>query len=140
MAFIYTYSLDNRGRKVNFFFVQIPVEFLPWATLLVTLLLSGWHATLLQLTGIFAAHLYDFLTRLYPTFGGGTNLIRTPDWVRRRFASRQPAAAHGGYRFYPPASREGSGSGQQQQAQSTGFFGGDGAWRQRGPGRRLGGD
>lgn len=137
MAFVYTYSLDNRGKKVKFFFVQIPVEFLPWAMLLMTFFMAGWNSVLVECCGIFAAHLYDFLTRIYPTFGGGRNYIRTPDWVRRRFNSGQQSAqaAHGGYRFFPPANREAP----QQQQRSTGIFSSGSLWGQRGPGRRLGG-
>ncbi|KAL1957100.1 hypothetical protein VTO42DRAFT_6358 [Malbranchea cinnamomea] len=134
-AFVYAYAQDNRGRRVTFFIMQIPVELLPWVMLFVTFLSAGWEAVLLECCGIFAAHLYDFLTRLYPTFGGGTNLIRTPDFVRRCFHPRQPVAAHGGYRFFPPANRP-----APQPQQRTGIFSSGSSWSQRGPGRRLGGD
>ncbi|GCB24746.1 centromere/microtubule-binding protein cbf5 [Aspergillus awamori] len=90
MAFVYTYSQDNRGRKASFFIVQIPVEFLPWAMLTLTLVVSGWPAALRDGMGIVAAHFYDFLTRIYPTFGGGKNYLVTPEFVRRFFAARKP--------------------------------------------------
>ncbi|KAL8863406.1 MAG: hypothetical protein Q9178_000087 [Gyalolechia marmorata] len=71
LALAYTYSQDNRRRKVNFFIIQLEAKWLPWAMLLATLVLAGPNAMVYQGTGILAAHLYDFLTRLYPTFGGG---------------------------------------------------------------------
>ncbi|KAI9037370.1 pseudouridine synthase CBF5 [Aspergillus affinis] len=98
LAFIYTFAQDNRGRKANFFVIQIPIEFLPWATLAFTLVRSGWPAALNDSMGVVAAHLYDFLTRIYPTFGGGRNYITTPAFVRRLFASGE---RRGEYRAQP---------------------------------------
>ena len=136
LALIYTYAQDNRGRRVTYFILQIPVEYLPWVTLLVTFVMGGGSAAMVQGSGILAAHLYDFLTRIYPTFGGGRNYIQTPSFVRRWFAARQPraTATPGGYRMYRPPTRETS-------ATSTGaWFSSGSSWGNRGAGRRLGGD
>lgn len=134
MAFVYTYSQDNRGRKASFFIVQIPVEFLPWAMLTLTLVVSGWPAALRDGMGIVAAHFYDFLTRIYPTFGGGKNYLVTPEFVRRFFAARKPRSeprAFGtAYRATDQA--QGSSGSWASSFQSP--------WSRRGPGRRLGGD
>ncbi|KAK1148263.1 hypothetical protein N8T08_010072 [Aspergillus melleus] len=134
LAFIYTFAQDNRGRKANFFVIQIPIEFLPWATLGFTLLRGGWPAALSDSMGVVAAHLYDFLTRIYPTFGGGRNYITTPTFVRRLFAGER----RGEYRAYGTAYRPAS------QAQNTPSSGSSWSsafqnpWSSRGPGRRLG--
>ncbi|KAL8909603.1 MAG: hypothetical protein Q9207_000101 [Kuettlingeria erythrocarpa] len=50
-----------------------------------------------QGTGIIAAHLYDFLTRLYPTFGGGRNYLKTPAFLRRWFGREDQHAQRRAY-------------------------------------------
>ncbi|PYI10083.1 DER1-domain-containing protein [Aspergillus sclerotiicarbonarius CBS 121057] len=134
LAFVYTYSQDNRGRKASFFIVQIPVEFLPWAMLTLTLVLSGWPAALTDGMGIVAAHLYDFLTRIYPTFGGGKNYLVTPVFVRRFFAAHTPRreARAFGTAYRATDQTQNSSGGWTSSFQSP--------WNRRGPGRRLGGD
>ncbi len=89
-----------------------------------------------QATGLLAAHLYDFLTRLYPTFGGGRNYIRTPAMVQRWFGATRPSTAARGYgTAYRPASQ------QPSQGTSSGLSRGiSSIWGSRGAGRRLGGD
>ncbi|OJJ96719.1 hypothetical protein ASPACDRAFT_80889 [Aspergillus aculeatus ATCC 16872] len=135
MAFVYTFSQENRGRKATFFVVQIPVEFLPWAMLAFTFVTIGWPAVLSDGTGIVAAHLYDFLTRIYPAFGGGQNYLVTPAFIRRFFSNLTP---RGDNRTYGTAFRPAE---QTQSAASeswTSAF--QGPWNRRGPGRRLGSD
>jgi len=81
-----------------------------------------------------AAHLYDFLTRIWPTFGGGRNYIVTPAFVKRAFgaAPGRPQARGFGTAF---AARPN----EPERATATGrSFGVGGAWDGRGPGRRLG--
>ncbi|OOF92259.1 hypothetical protein ASPCADRAFT_153828 [Aspergillus carbonarius ITEM 5010] len=133
LAFVYTYSQDNRGKKASFFIVEIPVEFLPWAMLTLTLVISGWPTALSDGMGIVAAHLYDFLTRIYPTFGGGKNYLVTPAFVRRFFAAHTPRrdARAFGTAFYATNQAQNSSGGWTSSFQSP--------WNRRGPGRRLGG-
>ncbi|PKX96765.1 centromere/microtubule-binding protein Cbf5 [Aspergillus novofumigatus IBT 16806] len=102
LAFVYTFAQDNRGKRATFIIIQIPIEYLPWAMLVLTLVMAGWPAALSEGMGIIAAHLYDFLTRLYPTFGGGRNYLTTPAFVRRFFAAYAP---RGEYRAYGTAYR-----------------------------------
>ncbi|KAL8694090.1 MAG: hypothetical protein Q9218_001205 [Villophora microphyllina] len=97
LALAYTYSQDNRRRKVNFFVVQLEAKWLPWALLLMALILGGPNAAMMQGTGIIAAHLYDFLTRLYPTFGGGRNYIQTPAFVGGWFGGVDQRTQSKGY-------------------------------------------
>lgn len=116
-----------------FFVVQIPAELLPLAYLIVTLVMSGWEGVKIQGTGILAAHLHDFLTRLYPTFGGGRNYITTPVFVQRIFDGERGAT-----RVYGTAYRPGQPSAQSSSAGWSSSFGS--SWSGRGSGRRLGGD
>ncbi|EXJ87631.1 hypothetical protein A1O3_04592 [Capronia epimyces CBS 606.96] len=135
LAFIYTFAQDNRGKKAHFVIVQIPVELLPWAMLTLTLVMGGPQAALQQAMGVIAAHLYDFLTRLYPTFQGGRNYIQTPAAVRRLFGADRSAFTHHahGTSFRPgrPVPQ------QQSRGWASGF---SSSWGGRGAGRRLGGD
>lgn len=134
LAFIYTFAQDNRGQRAHFVIFQIPVEFLPWAMLMLTLVLGGLSATLQQGTGIIAAHLYDFLTRLYPTFQDGRNYLQTPAIINRLFGSEQTTVTNKGF---GTAIRPGQPA--QQQASTGSASGRSGGWGSRGQGRRLGG-
>ncbi|MCJ1456605.1 hypothetical protein MMC28_006967 [Mycoblastus sanguinarius] len=134
LAIAYTYSQDNRGKKVSFFIITFNVMWLPWAMLLMTFVLAGPDAALNQAMGLIAAHLYDFLTRLYPTFGGGRNVIHTPAIVKRWFGADKPGIQVRGYgTSYRPAS-------QAPGRGTSNGFGFSSAWGTRGQGRRLGGD
>lgn len=139
LAFIYTYALDNRGRKTHFIFFQIPAELLPWAMLGMTLMMGGTGAALQQGTGIVAAHLYDFLTRLYPTFQGGRNYLQTPAFVRQYFSGNRTTTTHRSYgtSFQPTPQRQ-----QAAPAPNRGWTSGfsSNSWSGRGAGHRLGGD
>lgn len=138
MAFIYTYAQENRGKQTMLWFVKMRMEFLPWAMLLVTLVMNGTSGVLLELTGIVAAHLYDFLTRIYPTFGGGRNYITTPIAVRRFFARHTPNLGNRGYGTAFNASQQPQ---QSSQSSSRGWTSSiQNPWSGRGAGRRLGGD
>lgn len=135
MAFMYTYAQDNRGKKAHFIVVQIPVELLPWAMLLLTLIMNGIGGALQQGMGIIAAHLYDFLTRLYPTFQGGRNYIQTPAVIKRYFGADRSSFAH---KAYGSSFRSGQNVPQQPSGGWTSGF--SSSWSGRGAGRRLGGD
>lgn len=134
LAFAYTFAQENKGKKVTFFVVQIPIEYLPWAILGLTMVIGGWPLALRDSMGIVAAHLYDFLTYIYPTFGGGRNYITTPGFVRRFFSTGTPQQA---YRSYGTAYRSG---GQSSESSTSGGWTSSfqSSWGGRGPGRRLG--
>ncbi|RMD41400.1 hypothetical protein DV735_g3740, partial [Chaetothyriales sp. CBS 134920] len=140
LAFIYIFAQDNRGSKAHFILFQIPVELLPWAMLAVTFFLGGPWATLEQGTGLIAGHLYDFLTRIYPTFQGGRNWIQTPALVKRLFGADTRTVTNKAYgTMFRPATVGGPNS-ATQQAQSRGWTSGfTSSWSGRGQGRRLGG-
>lgn len=135
MAFIYTFAQDNRGKKAMLYFIQIPMEYLPWAMLVVTLVMGGWSAALGESMGIVAAHAYDFLTRIYPTFGGGRNYLVTPVSVQRFFATHTPNTGSRGYGTAYRPSQPADSSSSRGWASSF-----QSPWGGRGAGRRLGGD
>ncbi|KAK7709090.1 hypothetical protein SLS57_008815 [Botryosphaeria dothidea] len=129
MAITYTYAQDNASRMVTFFVVTIQAKYLPYLLLLVTFVMGGQGAAMHQGTGLLAAHLYDFLTRIWPTFGGGSNPVKVPRIVKEFFGGGgvRPAPAQRGY---------GVAFGAPGEARATGS-----SWAStRGPGRRLGGD
>lgn len=81
-------------------------------------------------TGILAAHLYEFLTVVYPRYGGGPSLIKTPNFVHQIFESNMRTASSRSYgEAYTPARASGSSSGGDVLPPS---------WRNRGSGRVLG--
>jgi Derlin-2/3 len=129
LALAYTGTQDMRGAQINYFFINIPAQMLPYGMLFVSLLLGGPPALLLDLHGLVAAHLYDFLIRLWPQFGGGPNLIAPPQSLVN-LVEGQPRR---GGSWAGTSSSPASGS-------STGVSRGPlpDSWRTRGSGHRLG--
>lgn len=136
LGFIYTFAQDNRGTKAHFIILQIPVEFLPWAMLGLTFVMGGPTAAMIQGSGILAAHLYDFLTRLYPQFQGGRNWVQTPTFIKRLFGADRTSSTR---KAYGTSFRPGQHMPQQQSSGWTSSFSSNG-WTGRGQGRRLGGN
>jgi len=130
LAYAYTYAQDNPTRKVSFFIITFDSKYLPYAMLFMTLIMDGPDSALPQATGLIAAHMYDFLTRIWPTFGGGTNYITTPPVVKGWFGAR-PGVAQA--RPYGSAQMGGAGGAAAAAASGRGT-----AFDARGPGRRLG--
>lgn len=140
LALTYMFAQDNPSRRVSLFIITIQAKYLPYALLALTFVASSPEAALHQATGLLAAHLYEFLTRIWPTFGGGQSIIKTPQTVKKWFMT--PVGA-GTARSYGTAFRTQDAAGQQ--AAPVGRSGGwtsafsPGTWGGRGPGRRLGG-
>ncbi|KAJ5466739.1 hypothetical protein N7539_009468 [Penicillium diatomitis] len=131
MALIWTYAQEKRGTKVTFFVITIPVIYLPAVMLCLTLVRAGWGGVLYESTGILAAHLYHFLTHIYPTYGGGRNYISTPLFVQRFFYKHTPTTSRPygtPYRPAPSSASQGRASGTDAGAR----------WGSWGSGRRLG--
>lgn len=136
LAFAYTYAQDNPTRKVSFFIITFDAKFLPYSMLLLTFIIDGPDAAMTQVTGLVAAHLYDFLTRIWPTFGGGRNYISTPAIVKGLFGSKPGSAQPRGFGTAMQGGRGGrDDASARTTGRSTGF---GGAWDGRGPGQRLG--
>jgi len=124
LALAYTFSQDNPNTNVTIFVITFAAKYLPYALLLMSLVMAGPGAAKLQITGLLAAHLYDFLTRIWPTFGGGSNWLQTPLFVKRWF---MPAGTQTQTRGYGTAFNA-----RQDVPPSHNWS------NQRGPGRRLG--
>ncbi|KAI9752179.1 MAG: hypothetical protein M4579_005731 [Chaenotheca gracillima] len=142
VALAYTYSQENRGQKVRFFIVTIPVQFLPFTILGMTLVMAGPDAAMTQASGLIAAHLYEFLTKIYPEFGGGRNFIQTPQVFRRWLdsSSRGPTTRAYGTAFGSGASRGASDTSRGSSSGISTGFGLSNLWNGRGRGQRLGGE
>jgi len=126
IAICYTAVQDQRGVSAHFFVVNIPAQLIPYCMLLMNLLMAGPMAFMVGLTGIVAAHLHDFLVRIYPEFGNGPNLIPTPGFIS--YIMRTPRVRTTTYGTGYNAPREmGGRSGPLPES-----------WRSKGPGRRLG--
>ncbi|CRG88550.1 Derlin-1 [Talaromyces islandicus] len=140
MAFIHTWSQDNRGKQVHFYVVQIRAEWLPLALLGVNFVMAGPTAAMIEGTGIIASHLYDFLTRIWPTFGGGRNYITTPAFVHNLFDDSRSSSRGYGAAYRPAQAGQARQAGQagQSSGASSSYFGS--SWSTRGAGRRLGGN
>jgi Derlin-2/3 len=136
LAFTYTACQDNRTGTQHLFIVSLPATWVPPAMVLLQFVLSGPDAAMVSATGLVAAHLHDFLTKIYPEFAGGRNLLETPAFIQRAFARGVPEIISRGYgtSFNPSEKVQGSSSGA-----STGGVLPE-AWRSRGSGHRLGGD
>lgn len=135
IALCYTSVQDMRGVKMTFFFFQVPAQTVPYCIILSTLVSSGSpDAVPGQLTGIVAAHLYDFMTRLWPEFGGGSNLLPTPGFISRLFTTPRIFQRGQGAAVRPGSA---SGDAGRSTGASTGSVLPD-AWKTRGSGQRLG--
>lgn len=133
LAFAYTSCQDDRGMKATFYIMQIPAQWMPFAMILMILIMDSPQQAMIAATGLVAAHLHDFLTRLWPEFGGGTNLVPTPAFIKRLFQTQRTTVTHKGYGTsiaQPESSGSGSGSSGGVLPES---------WKARGSGHRLGG-
>ena len=126
LALAYTFSQDNPNANVTIFILTFPAKYLPYALFFITLVSTGPDQAKVQLSGLIAAHLYDFLTRIWPTFGGGSNWLPTPIFVKRWFTPVGTRVQERSYGTAVPA---------RQDVPSNNNWS-----NQRGPGRRLGGD
>lgn len=135
LAFAYTSTQDDRGQQATFFVITIPAQWVPYAMLFMTLVMGGVKAAMIQGTGIVAAHLHDFLTRIWPQFGGGRNLLPTPELFKRWFSVRE---RNTGYGVARAAHGQSSASASTSTGSSPGVL--PESWRNRGSGHRLGGD
>ncbi|KAF4974297.1 hypothetical protein FZEAL_8779 [Fusarium zealandicum] len=131
LAMTYTVTQDQRGMKTTFYVIQVPAQTLPYCMIIASLLMPGGYThALVQLEGLVAAHLFDFLGRIWPEFGGGPNLLRTPGWLQRIVTTPRAVQRGSG-----TAIRNGSSTGSSTGAQAGPL---PDSWRSRGRGQRLG--
>jgi len=141
LALAYTYAQENPNRQLSYFIVTFSAKWLPYAMLAMTFVMSSPQEALLQATGLVGAHAYDFVTRIWPEYGGGRRYLVTPPVVQRWFA--KPGGTAQARSFGTAFSDRPANVQQQQPASGGGWasgFSGGGTWNARGQGRRLGGD
>lgn len=137
LAYAYTFAQDNPTRQVSFFVVNFDAKYLPYALLFMSFVMDGPEPALAQSAGLFAAHLYDFLTRIWPTFGGGKNYIFTPRIVKGWFGQKAGTVQDRGFGH----AVQGRGNATASGASSSSSSAAEGVrnrWGSMGPGRRLG--
>ncbi|KAH6892197.1 Der1-like family-domain-containing protein [Thelonectria olida] len=132
LAMAYTVTQDQRGMKATFYIITVPAQLTPICMIGINLLFPGGAMNmLLQLEGLVAAHLYDFLSRLWPQFGGGPNILATPPFLHRLLRTPRALNRSFGTSFRGTDSASGSSTGA-----STGPL--PDSWKSRGAGQRLG--
>ena len=127
LAILWTYAQNNRDSITSIMGINIPAKYLPAASLFMTLIVSGPEEMKLEATGIPAAHLWEFLTNYWPTYGGGINLVPTPGFLIRWFHGSEARDRTRVYRA------------DTSELANSAFRVGN-SWGQRGLGRRLGSD
>ncbi|KAM3455509.1 hypothetical protein MY5147_007900 [Beauveria neobassiana] len=135
VALTYTATQQQQGLQVNYMFVPLPAPLMPYAMIGISLLFPGGiQDFFLGLYGLVAAHMWEFLTRIYPQLGGGPNLLQTP-----QFMTRLVGAVEGRIQAISRPGVTGA-SDYASSGSSTGANSGPlpDAWRTRGAGRRLG--
>jgi Derlin-2/3 len=125
-------------------FITIPAKYLSYALLLLDLLQGGVPVVMEGLTGIISAHLFHYLSEVYPRANpGATRILDPPNWFRKLFGERVNAntraertVAGGVTRMDPPRRTAGAaaaGAAGNASANTTAATG-----RTWGSGRRLG--
>jgi Derlin-2/3 len=140
LSYAYTFAQDSPTRQVSFFIVNFDAKYLPFALLFMTFIIDGPDSAAAQLTGLLAAHMYDFLTRIWPTFGGGRNYIFTPDFVKRAFGAGVGGIQNRGYGHAVQGQGRATGVGAGAPSGAGSGRSTGSTWGSVGPGRRLGGD
>lgn len=134
LAMAYTVTQEQRGQQTNYMFIQIPSQLVPFAMMAINLFFPGGIGiVLLQLHGLAAAHLYLFLSKIWPEVAGGRNWVQTPAFISSLVNGIAPAPQQrpvvAGARVPDAASGRSSGASRGPLPDS---------WRTRGPGQRLG--
>ncbi|MQM07209.1 hypothetical protein Taro_040043 [Colocasia esculenta] len=81
---LYVWSREFPNAQVNLYgLVALKAFYLPWAMLALDVIFGS--PLMPDLLGIFAGHIYYFLTVLHP-LSSGQNILKTPGWVHRLVA------------------------------------------------------
>ena len=128
MAFVHTFAQDNPAAKAQIVVISVDAKFLPAAMVFINFVMRGPSSALVSIAGIVASHFFDFLTRIWPNFGGGRNWLETPQLLKRWCGDEAGGVRQKAYgTAFTPGSRDATSSGSSSTS-----------WRQRGVGRRLG--
>ncbi|KAL5106223.1 Derlin-1 [Taenia crassiceps] len=84
LSVIYVWSQLNRDLIVQFWFgTSFKAVYFPWVLVVFNLIIRG--SATMELMGIFVGHVYYFFSHQYPLEYGGTQLLKTPDFLYRLF-------------------------------------------------------
>lgn len=135
LAMAYTVTQTQRGMTASFYFVKIPAQLTPYAMILVNLLFPGGVSNMiLQFEGLVAAHLWEFLTVIWPQYGGsGNSLLPTPPPLVKLVDALSGVTQR--VNAVARSQTTGSSTGQATGADSGPL---PDAWKTRGRGQRLG--
>lgn len=120
LAFITSSTWDSWDQPVTLIVVKMPSQYLPYAFLLLALIMGSPQSAYVQATGVVAAHFYDLQTGLYPNSGIKRNLVSTPKWLKKMIGTQSVVERPYGTVFVP---------GPAQSA-----WGLDMSWKRFGPG------
>ncbi|KAJ8609999.1 hypothetical protein MRB53_038839 [Persea americana] len=145
MAFVYIWAQENPNAQLTFYIVTFSAKYLPYAMLAMTVVMASPASAMHEATGILSAHLYLLLTKIWPEYGGGRNIIFIPDLVKTWFVTDGGTPRQRTYGTAFDARTTPSRNVPQNQSRgnsfTSGFTGGSGGtWNSRGQGHRLGGD
>nr|POE70930.1 derlin-1 [Quercus suber] len=145
LALAYTFAQENPNRQMTYFIVTFSSKWLPYAMLAMTFVMGSPQEAFLQATGLVAAHAYDFVTKYWPEYGGGSRLLSTPQFVQNWFAQPQGTPSQRGFgTAFSGRPMQGQNSARQPAGGDRGSAWGSGfnssPWSTRGQGRRLGGE
>ena len=89
-ALAYTYAHDHPDAQASFFMFRFRTQYLPYFLIFLTFVQAGQAAAMSQATGLISAHLYLFLTTLYPQTHRTGPVISTPAWLSRMLPGGPP--------------------------------------------------
>jgi Derlin-2/3 len=131
VALCYTASIDESGSVSLYGIFNVPARVMPWILVAYPFLSGSLHGTVSAFTGIVAAHMFEFIAGIWPRYGNGPQLFRTPKFIQRIFSG---AASNVIHREYGTAYRPGTAA----AASGAHVPGVPDGWRNRGTGHRLG--
>ncbi|KAM0435250.1 hypothetical protein ACHAPT_003342 [Fusarium lateritium] len=130
LAMVYTATQDQRGVKTQYFFFTVPAQSMPFCMILFSMLVFAGNP-MIRIEGLLAAHMYDFLTRIYPEFGGGPVFLRVPAWLESIVRTPRVIKRAYGTAVRPAGSATATSTGAEPGPLPD-------SWRSRGRGHRLG--
>lgn len=126
-------------------FITIPAKYLSYALLALDLLQGGVPVLMEGLTGIISAHIFHYLTEVYPRANpSARRILDTPNWFKKYLfgerpsngSQRQERTLGGGVtRMDPPRRPAGANTGGNASAAAAATPAAGRSW---GSGRRLG--
>ncbi|KAG1317175.1 hypothetical protein G6F62_013045 [Rhizopus arrhizus] len=88
LSTIYLLSQHFRDSPVWFMFgIRLKALYLPWAIIAQKFVMSGGEIPKASIAGLLSAHIYYYLTTIYPS-QGGRRYLQTPEFLKQFFSNR----------------------------------------------------